>query len=68
MDLVLGRFADAQIAHWSEAELDDYERLLDIPDQIFFAWVSGAEVVPAEHDTPMFRKLRQFHASGEAFR
>lgn len=68
MDLVLGRFADAQIAHWSEAELDDYERLLDIPDQLFFAWVSGAEVVPAEHDTPMFRKLRQFHTSGEAFR
>ena len=43
MDLVLGRFADAQIADWSEAELDDYERLLEIPDQPFFAWVSGAE-------------------------
>jgi antitoxin CptB len=68
MDLVLGRFADAQLAGWSEAELDDYERLLEIPDQPFFAWVSGAEPVPGEYDTPMFRRLRAFHASGEAIR
>ena len=68
MDLVLGRFADAQIAKWSEAELDDYERLLEIPDQPFFAWVSGAEAVPAEYDTPMFRRLRAFHDNGEGVR
>ncbi len=68
MDLVLGRFADAQIAQWSEAELDDYERLLEIPDQPFFAWVSGAEAVPAEHDTPMFRRLCEFNNSGEALK
>jgi antitoxin CptB len=68
MDLVLGRFADAQIAQWSEAELGDYERLLEVPDQQFFAWVSGAETVTAEYDTPMFRRLRDFHDSGEALR
>ena len=68
MDLVLGRFADARIASLSEAELDDYERLLEIPDQPFFAWVSGAEAVPAEYDTPMFRQLRVFHDSGEGVR
>jgi antitoxin CptB len=68
MDLVLGRFADAQIATWSAAELDDYERLLDIPDQPFFAWVSGAEPVPVEYDTLMFRALRKFHDSGEALK
>ena len=64
MDLVLGRFADAHVAQLSEAELDDYERLLEIPDQPFFAWVSGAEAVPTEHDTAMFHRLREFHASG----
>jgi antitoxin CptB len=68
MDLVLGRFADAQIAQWSEPELDDYEQLLEIPDQLFFAWVSGAEPVPREYDTLMFRRLRAFHDSGEAIR
>ena len=64
MDLVLGRFADAHVAQLSEAELDDYERLLEIPDQPFFAWVSGAEAVPTEHDTAMYRRLREFQASG----
>jgi antitoxin CptB len=61
MDLVLGCFADAQLATLSESELDDYERLLEIPDQQFFAWVSGVELVSTEYDTPMFRRLRDFH-------
>ncbi len=68
MDLVLGRFADAQIAQLSDAELDDFERLLEIPDQPFFAWVSGAEAVPAEYDTAMFRRLCDFHESGEGLK
>jgi antitoxin CptB len=68
MDLVLGRFADAEIARWSEVQLDDYERLLEIPDQPLFAWVSGAEAVPPDHDTPMFRALRAFHESGEGLK
>ena len=51
MDLVLGRFADAQIATLSDAELDEYERLLEVPDQQMFAWVTGAQAAPAEIDT-----------------
>ena len=43
MDLVYGRFADAQIAALSEAELDDYERLLELRDQQVFDWVIGAQ-------------------------
>jgi antitoxin CptB len=68
MDLVLGRFADAQLSALSEAELDDYERLLEIPDQQFFAWVSGAETASAEYDTAMFRRLRDFHRDGSALK
>jgi antitoxin CptB len=68
MDLVLGRFADAQLSALSEAELDDYERLLEIPDQQFFAWVSGAETVSADYDTAMFRRLRDFHRDGSALK
>jgi antitoxin CptB len=64
MDLVLGRFADAQIARLNDAELDEYERLLEIPDQQMFAWVSGAEITPAEIDSALFRRLRDFHREG----
>ena len=46
MDLVLGPFADAQLDAMSDAELDEFERWLDIPDQQMFAWVNGSEAVP----------------------
>lgn len=64
MDLVLGRFADAQLAGLSEAELGEFEAWLDIPDQQIFAWVGGQEPVPADIDTSLFRALREFRGEG----
>lgn len=61
MDLVLGRFADAHIAELSDAELDEYETWLEIPDQQIFTWVNGSQPAPAEIDTVLFRRLRDFH-------
>ena len=63
MDLVLGRFADAHIAKLSDAELDEYERWLEVPDQQIFAWVNGAQAAPPEFDTALFRRMREFHLS-----
>ncbi len=65
MDLVMGRFADVHVTRFSDAELDAFEELLEIPDQQAFAWITGAEDVPAEFDTPMFRRLRDFHMSND---
>jgi len=64
MDLVLGRFADAHIASLSKIELDEIERLLEVPDQQIFAWVNGMEPVPSEYDTPLFLRLRNSNAKG----
>jgi len=64
MDLVLGRFADAHIAALKDGELDEYERWLEVPDQKIYAWVNGADPVPAEFDTALFRRLRDFHKTG----
>ena len=61
MDLVLGPFADAALGRMSDVELDEYEGWLTLPDQQLFAWVNGAEPAPAELDTPLFRRLRDFH-------
>lgn len=61
MDLVLGRFADSQLALLSDAELDELERWLEVPDQQIFAWVNGMENAPDEFDTALFRRLRDFH-------
>jgi antitoxin CptB len=61
MDLVLGRFAVSHLASLSEAELDELERWLEIPDQQIFAWVNGSEPTPPEFDSALFKRLRAVH-------
>jgi len=61
MDLIMGRFADAHIQSLAPAELDEYERLMELTDQELYAWISGEAPVVAEYDTPLFRRLRSFH-------
>jgi len=61
MDFVLGRFADAQLTAMNDAEMDELESWLDIPDQQMFAWVNGSEPAPGDLDTALFRRLLDFH-------
>ena len=63
MDLLLGRFADAALADLSDAELDEFERLIEVPDQDLFSWIMKETEPPAVHDTPVFRKLKDFNHS-----
>ena len=63
MDLVLGGFADAELGNLDDADLTEVEGWLEVPDQQMFAWVNGAETPPPDVDTPLFRKLRTFHAT-----
>ena len=64
MDLILGRFADATIAELSDAELDEYERLMEQPDPELYGWITGEMPVPRDYDTDLFRRLRAFHSAG----
>jgi antitoxin CptB len=63
-DLIMGPFADAWIGELSDTELADFERLSDVPDPEIYAWVTGELAVPAQHDTPLFRRLCAFHNNG----
>lgn len=60
MDLIIGRFADAHIAQFSDAELDEFERLIEATDPELLAWVTGQSAPPEADDTPMFRRLCAF--------
>src|SRR5260221_12878332 len=60
-DLIMGRFADAHIVAFSDAELDQFEHLLDALETDLLSWMTGLADVPANHDTPMFRRVREFH-------
>jgi antitoxin CptB len=68
MDLIMGGFADSTVADLAETELADFEQLIEVPDRAILAWVTGEEAVPAEHDTPLFRRLRDFHLSRDRSR
>lgn len=60
MDLVMGRFADREMAGLSPDDLDRFERLMDEPDQLVFAWISRRTAAPEEHDTPLLERLREY--------
>jgi antitoxin CptB len=64
MDLLMGRFADAAIATLGEAELADFELLIEVPDHDLFAWLSGTAAVPVNYDTVVYRRLQRFHNHG----
>jgi len=61
-DLIVGRFADAHIEKLDEPSLDDFERLIEVPNSDLYAWVSGEAGIPANYDTAVLRQLKDFHA------
>ena len=63
VDLILGRFADGNIEQLTEAELSEFESLMDVPDGELLVWLTGEAEVPASHDGPLFRRLRDFRAN-----
>jgi antitoxin CptB len=60
-DLIMGRFADAVIHELSDAELDEFEALMQAPDPEVYRWIAGDAPPPATYDRPLFRRLRAFH-------
>ena len=68
VDLILGRFADARLAMMGETELDEYEKLLDVPTPDILAGVMGERPVPPEQQTPLLAEMIDFHMTGNATR
>src|SRR5262244_1073954 len=62
MDLIMGPFADAWIERLNESELDDYERLVGLPDPDIYAWIAGGTPAPASQDCELLLRLRAFHS------
>jgi len=65
MDLIMGRFADAWLERLGDAELNDYERLVEVADPDLYDWIIGGHPVPQDYDTPILRRLRAFHSGAD---
>lgn len=60
MDLILGRFADAEIAHLSEPELTELETLLEVNDPDLYAAITGDKVLPADVNGALFARITAY--------
>lgn len=67
-DLIVGRFADAYIEKFDDGALDEFERLIEVPNASLYAWVVGSEAVPPDYDTAVLRDMIAFHETAEAKR
>jgi antitoxin CptB len=63
MDLLLGSFADAQLAVLSPAEIDAYEAVIAEDDHDLYRWVSGGAPAPEVH-TAIVALIRRHHGAG----
>lgn len=62
-DLIVGPFADRHLDRFDAAQLDEFERLLEVPDQDLYGWIIGRTATPAEFDGPVMELLRTFRFS-----
>ena len=60
MDLVIGGFADAEIADLSDEELDQLELLMAEEDADIFRWVTGEAETPERFRTAVFDRMRAY--------
>ena len=66
IDLIVGRFADVYIDKFDEPGLDDFERLIEVPNAELYAWVVGNTAIPENHDSAVLRQLISFHTQAGA--
>lgn len=67
-DLILGPFARTHIHELDAAQLDEFERLLDVADQDLYGWIVGLRECPANWETPLVQRLRDFRLEAFAAR
>jgi antitoxin CptB len=63
MDLILGRFADAEIGTLTDDELSELERLIEVPDPDLYAALTGDTPLAVEYAGPLFGRIKAFRAA-----
>ena len=60
-DMILGGFAKANIDNMTDAEVIMFEDLLCAKDHDIYAWIMETLPVPANYDTPLLKRLRDYN-------
>jgi antitoxin CptB len=59
-DLIMGQFADANIATMSPDELNQFDAILEAQDLDVYNWIIGKEPVPVEFQNDIMKQLLVF--------
>ena len=59
-DIIIGGFARQHLHELSDAQLDEFERLIDQPDPDLYAWIIGREPTPEAFDGEVMDLIRSF--------
>ncbi|MCA3562553.1 MAG: succinate dehydrogenase assembly factor 2 [Aestuariivirga sp.] len=57
MDLIFGGFVAKHLDAFSEAEIADLERIMDIPDQDMLSWATKQADVPPGRLSPLLTRI-----------
>lgn len=60
IDLILGPFADTRVDQMDEAELDQFEALLSVPDQDLYDWICERGAPPDRLRTRVYEQIFDF--------
>ena len=60
MDLILGRFADAEIANLSGDELTTLEHLIEVSDPDLYAALTGDKPLAPEYASALYDRIKAF--------
>ena len=60
MDLILGRFADAEIADLTDDEVTQLEHLIEVPDPDLYAALTGDAALAPQYITGLFDRIKSF--------
>lgn len=65
-DLILGPFADRHVHELDAAQLDTFERLLEVPDQDLYSWIVETEPAPQSYESDVLDLIRGFRRFASA--
>ncbi len=65
-DLILGPFADQRLERLGSEELDQFEELLEQPDQDLYTWITGQTPAPAAFADGVLASIIDFRLQAHA--
>jgi antitoxin CptB len=60
MDLILGGFVARHLPQFTEAEVAELERIMEIPDQDMLSWATRQEPIPAHYASALLTRILDY--------